>query len=355
MIDKTTLVIPTKNAAKYLNSCLNSISNELSKKHYAIFVDASSQDETKKIFYKYKKKFQTIKFIKNRNLNIALSLNKGIKNSKSEYISRLDSDDEISNSRIDKQIKYLIKNEDIALVGSNFEIINQNSKTIGNSNLLLNFSDILLDFIITGNIQVAHPTITFKKSEIKKVNYYTNLNYSEDYDLFLKLIMKRFKIENLPGSLTKIRIHDTQKSKAFNNSSLQSMKESYKRILNQHLRIKLSKNFIDTLFIKFNHKKKYSNNHFKKFYIKKIFLIKKLLKFFMIKKDIHIKRLIINEINYNYFYNYKIFYFNFINKKKILFHFYDLKKINFLTFFYLLLYFHIFLIYFHIKFIYKKF
>jgi glycosyltransferase involved in cell wall biosynthesis len=108
MINKTTLIIPTKNSAQYLRSCIDSISNDLLKKNNVIFIDASSEDQTKTICNKYKKRFNKIKFINNGHSNIALSLNKGIKNSKSEYISRLDSDDEISNSRIDKQIKYLI-------------------------------------------------------------------------------------------------------------------------------------------------------------------------------------------------------------------------------------------------------
>lgn len=355
MINKTTLIIPTKNSAQYLRSCIDSISNDLLKKNNVIFVDASSEDQTKTICHKYKKKFNKIKFINNGHSNIALSLNKGIKNSKSEYITRLDSDDEITKNRINKQIKYLINNKDVALVGSNFKIIDHNSKMITSSNLPLNHLDILVDFIITGNIQIAHPTITFRKDKIKKVNYYTNLNYSEDYNLYLKLIMKGFKIANLPDQLTKIRIHDNQKTNVHNNSSIQSMKESYKRILCKYLKIKFSKNFINILFIKYNHKINYSYKDFKKFYFKKIILINKFLKFFSIKENNFIRNLIINEINYNSYYNYKIFYFNYINKIKILYYFYNSKKINFFNFLNLLLYFYTFLIYFHIIFFYKKF
>ena len=156
---KTTVIIPTLNAEKYINQTLESL--KINKKYIqkTLFIDGGSKDKTEK---KIISNFTNYKFIRKNNLNIAKSLNFGIKISKTKYISRLDSDDIALKDRFKKQINFLENNKMYALVGSNFSTFNE--KKIFKQNKLANsYEDIILKFLLTGDINIAHPTVTIKK------------------------------------------------------------------------------------------------------------------------------------------------------------------------------------------------
>ena len=110
-----------------------------------ILIDDKSTDKSSEIINDYLKNnfYGKFKIIKNKsNIGITRSLNKAFKISDSKYIARIDADDINKPDRFEIQFKYLEKYKDIAIVGSNVEYIDKDSKFINHSDLPLNHIDI---------------------------------------------------------------------------------------------------------------------------------------------------------------------------------------------------------------------
>ena len=107
------IIVPVYNTEKYLPICLDSLVNQTFKDIEVICIDDKSKDSSLKILQDYSKKDSRIKIIKNEvNKGLGETRNVGIRNSKGNYISFVDSDDYIDiNSNImsineDKIIPY---------------------------------------------------------------------------------------------------------------------------------------------------------------------------------------------------------------------------------------------------------
>ena len=92
------IIIPVFNANKYLSKALKSVCKQINKKNRnsveIILIDDYSKDDSKNICLNFKKRFNFIKFFRNKkNFGVSKTRNIGIKKSNGKYILFLDSDD----------------------------------------------------------------------------------------------------------------------------------------------------------------------------------------------------------------------------------------------------------------------
>lgn len=199
------VVIPVYNANGFLSGAIESIQNQTYKNLEIIIVDDGSTDETPKILSSLAKKDKRIKILTNkRNLNIASSLNRGIKLAKGSYIARMDADDISLPNRIEKQIKYLLAHPDIVILGGQCKTIDVNNKIIGHK--LFPVTDKQIRDALYYENPIQHPTVIFNTNLIPKnfTWYNTNLPPAEDYDLFFRMA-KFGKLHNLNSFVLKYR------------------------------------------------------------------------------------------------------------------------------------------------------
>lgn len=153
----------------------------------------------------YSEKDKRIKFYSNlKNMGLAKSLNKGIELSTGKYIARMDADDISIETRLEKQIKFLKKNEDVYLIGGQAEQIDENNKKIRELKYECNY--MLIKKIIKYRSCFLHPTIMFKRELLENIKGYRNFPCAQDYDLFYRIIDSGYKCENLPDKILKYRI-----------------------------------------------------------------------------------------------------------------------------------------------------
>jgi len=86
------IIIPILNEEKYIANCLDSIvqSDYDTDKIEVLLVDGGSRDKTVEIIKKYQKQYFFLKLLTNRKKIVPVAMNIGIKESKGEYIIRLD-------------------------------------------------------------------------------------------------------------------------------------------------------------------------------------------------------------------------------------------------------------------------
>ena len=128
------IVTPCYNGAPYLPRFFNSILTQTYKHLEVIFVDDGSKDDTKEIVNQYSDKFKenNIEFIYiyQDNRGQASALNKGLKYFKGEFLSCVDSDDELGNDFILNKLKYMLDNPQCHFCYGDVTEINQQTKNI---------------------------------------------------------------------------------------------------------------------------------------------------------------------------------------------------------------------------------
>lgn len=171
---------------------------------FIIIVDNPNNDEIKNVLLEYSERDSRIKIIFNEsNLGLAMSLNKGIHLAKGKYIARMDADDISFPNRIIKEVEYLQHN-DFDMVVTNRIDIDESGNTLPSKSHLPS-NKIINRLLPVGNF-ITHPSIMIKTEVICQLQGYRNFSSSQDYDLWLRLIDKGYKIGILDEPLLYYRI-----------------------------------------------------------------------------------------------------------------------------------------------------
>ncbi len=210
------VILPVYNSEKYIKASIESIINQTYKDFELIVIDDGSSDKSVDIIRSYMKLDKRIVLISRKNYGLVETLNDGLKVAKGKYIARMDSDDISNEYRFEKQINYLMKNQDIDLVGTFVEIIGDCSeeykeKAKNKYNHALDDKN-QEEFLLKIGL-ICHPTIMFKKDVAYTNGMYRDKYYtSEDYDFYLRLLKQGAKLRILPEKLLIKREHLRSKS-----------------------------------------------------------------------------------------------------------------------------------------------
>lgn len=208
--DLISIIMATKNTdEKMLKEAIESILNQTYKKfEFIIVCDGSVNDYN--IVKEYKDERIKI-IINNESIGLAASINKALKVATGEYIGRMDSDDIITKTKYELQIKYLKKHNDIDILATDGVIFgNMNKKMIdefGSS------EDKKAELLVYNKI--LHSSVIIKREFLDKNNlrYNEEFKYSQDYELWSRCCHVG-KIEVLHKICYFWRKHDAQISTA---------------------------------------------------------------------------------------------------------------------------------------------
>ena len=114
--------------------------------------------------------------------------------------------------KLKKQVNFLDKNPDCAIVGTAMIVIDEKGRTL--RKLRFPTKDRAIRKHILTASQIAHPSFLLRRKHIEEIGYYSwskKYGYPEDYDLILRLGTK-YKLSNLPDFCLKYRIHPGSES-----------------------------------------------------------------------------------------------------------------------------------------------
>ena len=245
---KVDIILPNYNSAEYLEETINSIINQTFKDWSLTIVDANSNEETKQILKKYidHKKIKIIFLTKNKNAGFCRNF--AIRNSKSDYIAFIDSDDIWKKEKLSKQLDFMIKNK-YHFTYTNYlpfksDIKKNNLKEIKPRNFF-NFE------MFTKDTSIATSSMVIKRSLIGNTKF-TNTKICEDYFFKCEILKKTKYAYCLADNLMSYRIR---------KNSLQSLKMRniywIWYINKNYNKMNLFNNFISIFFISINSIKKY--------------------------------------------------------------------------------------------------
>jgi glycosyltransferase involved in cell wall biosynthesis len=228
---KISAVMAVYNREKYLKEAIDSVLNQSYENWELVIVNDGSTDNSHNICKEYLEKYpQKIKYINmNKNGGAGNSFYTGVENSSGKYITFVGSDDIQLRDKFKISLEFLEKNPNIDMIFSNYETMSGEGIRTGRKlTWPSNISDdnTLLDRELRRNYMYSGLCV-IKNS--KDVVFDRKLRYSEDYDLFLRLVYKGYKAFFIDETLALVRIHDNNISARYEETN-----EAVKYILNKY-------------------------------------------------------------------------------------------------------------------------
>lgn len=204
---KLAVLLPTYNAAAYLNESIDSILNQSFADFDLYIYDDCSTDNTEELISEYKD--SRLFYRKNRvNSGIAKTLNLGLEEllPQYEYIARMDADDWCYPERFQKQIDFLESNREVVLCGAQgfwLKDLNQNP----NSGWEYPVRNEYIKYYLLFAASFGHSSVFLRSNHFQKHNliYDEDISTCEDWDLWIR-VAKIGPVANLPDFMMKYRI-----------------------------------------------------------------------------------------------------------------------------------------------------
>lgn len=205
------VIMSAYNGQEYLEEAITSILSQIFTDFEFIIIDDASTDSTASIIEKFKD--PRIVLIHNeRNIGLALSLNKGIEKARGEFIVRMDADDMSMPTRLDVQVSYMQDHQNIMIAGAYATTTNHKGEFI-----MKNPTDpreVAVNLLFRTSL--IHPTVIMRRDflnahSLRYQDTATGVGYVEDYDLWTRAV-QHGQVSNMPHVVLYYRSHPEQVS-----------------------------------------------------------------------------------------------------------------------------------------------
>ena len=168
-------------------------------------VDGAIHKDLEIFLEKIELKHEFFRLVKiKRNIGLGAVLRYGVRASSCPMIARIDSDDIVHTERFEKQMSFLIENNDVSILGSYVGEFEDTINRLRINNLPLTFEDVKKYTKLRNPL--AHSSVMMRRHDVLKAGNYRRFRKSQDYELFSRMVYLGFRIENLPEVLTYIRV-----------------------------------------------------------------------------------------------------------------------------------------------------
>lgn len=198
------VVIPSYNHEKYVSDSIKSVLNQTYKNIELIVIDDGSKDNSVSIIQKLADEYK-FKFIHRPNKGLCATLNEGLNLANGKYFCAVASDDKFILDKIEKQVKFMEENPDVAVCCGNHIEFNENYE----NKISLKFDkkydfETMLEFDL-----ISAPTAMIKSEVLKSLGGYDENMIIEDLDMWLRITHVGYKIAHIDEYLAYYRKHAT--------------------------------------------------------------------------------------------------------------------------------------------------
>jgi len=205
MNNLVSIITPFYNSSKFIEECVNSILLQSYSNWELLIVDDCSDDNSKELLLNLEKKDERIRVtFLGDNIGAAKARNIAIRNAKGRYIAFLDSDDIWRGDKLEKQIKFMEK-EDIAFSFTSYTPMSEDGS--------VSFAEIKapnkIDYFgYLKNTIIGCLTVVIDKEKVGEFEM-PIIKSSHDMALWLLIMKRGFDAYGLNESLAKYRIVST--------------------------------------------------------------------------------------------------------------------------------------------------
>lgn len=200
---KVSIIMSVYNDKNFVGQSIEGVLNSTYKDFEFIICNDCSTDGSQEIIKNYNDE-RIVFFSNETNQGLANSLNNCLSIAKGEYIMRIDSDDVCLPERIEKQVKFLDEDKNIALCGTFAQVIDNENKNVY---ILTRPEDVMVKDIFKNN-SFIHPSVMIRKEVLDKVGGYVSkkeTRRAEDFDLWCRIYEAGYAGKNIPEILINYR------------------------------------------------------------------------------------------------------------------------------------------------------
>ena len=198
------VLMPVYNAQKYVAQAIESVLSQTYRHFELVLIDDGSTDGSVDIIRSFHDR--RIVFVENPgNLKIIATLNRGIELCRGKYIARMDADDVCMPDRLEKQVRYLEQNPQVALCGSWVRLTDAGGKITGRVRNAAVPELVRISLLFS--VPFVHPSVMMRAAIVKEFRYSPHALHCEDYDLWLRLAAHNYPMANIPEYLLHYRWH----------------------------------------------------------------------------------------------------------------------------------------------------
>lgn len=195
------VITPTKNSAKFLKNCIESVKRQTTKAEH-IIIDGGSADDT----FSLLKEYDHIKWLSEPDKGMYDAINKGLNIAQGEIIGYLNADDRYCSNTFSDILHVFENNPEVDFIYGDCIYIDHNEKALYTHKPLPYFNKLLKNM---KEIQWAQPSCFWRKAVHQKIGKFDPaLRYIGDYDFFLRLIINNCKGFRIKKPLCFFMLHN---------------------------------------------------------------------------------------------------------------------------------------------------
>ncbi|MCR8645190.1 glycosyltransferase [Paenibacillus sp. N1-5-1-14] len=233
MAPLVSVIIPFYNCP-YVDQAIASALNQ-TYPHVEVIVIDDGSTKYANLIKPYRKR---VHYIGKANGGTGSALNYGINLAQGEYVVWLSADDRFQPDKISRQLHFMLARQSV-ISFTNYDAIDKHNRVF-NRELIPHFSsDIELYENFLRNTTINGCTVMVKKQLFASVGLFNeHLRYTQDLDMWLRIILSGHRFDFLDESLVLYRFHDemgTQKNQGPLMSELAAVRSQYNPLLEQHI------------------------------------------------------------------------------------------------------------------------
>ena len=199
-----------RNMERFVGEAVESILNQTYRDFEFIIVDFGSIDQSRAIISSYQAQDRRVRLEVVSPCSLPEARNASCGFARGRYIALMDADDVSFPERLERQVAYLEKHPEVALLGSAIKCTGPSGAPRFTRDFPLTDADIR-EALTRGTV-LHQTTVMFRREVLDVVKGYRKaFPLAEDYDLWLRVI-EHFQVANLPEPLVYYRIHSGQVS-----------------------------------------------------------------------------------------------------------------------------------------------
>jgi len=207
-----TVVMPVYNSEQTLAEAIDSICAQTFPDWELLALDDGSRDDSLEISRVAAASDDRVKPIPLDHTGLAGTLIRGLELASGEFVARMDADDISLPDRFEKQVAFLRRNPEVAVVGGAAELFSDQGD-LGRQMRHPCQPDAVAA-VLEENNPLIHPSVMMRRAAVRDVGgYRLPFPPSEDYDLWLR-VAERYRLANIPDVILRYRIGGSQESMA---------------------------------------------------------------------------------------------------------------------------------------------
>lgn len=220
-----TILMTVYNSESFIKETIQSLLNQSYKNTEILIINDGSTDATKSTILDFKN--DKIHLVDNpKNLGITASANIGIGLAKGKYIARIDADDTCHPERISKQVLLMEKDPSIDICFSWIDNIDVSGKFLSVWSEDRKYTTVSqIKKQLPKNNCLANSTSFGKRSTFEACLYNEEAKLWEDYELWLHMLIKGYKIAKIPEALVQYRMHSESISADVRGSEMKNLNQ----------------------------------------------------------------------------------------------------------------------------------